>query len=124
MRKKTSPASNPNLPVSKQTAGGVAGAIVGGVIAGPVGAVAGAIAGTMMGNRAAKGKTLVSSETMKNAKTAVKAVKAKLPSMKRKAKPGSTSKPTSSKPATRKQAASKKAGAKTRVTPKAVQKRK
>jgi hypothetical protein len=81
MKKKTS-AKNPSsaLPVSKQTAGGVSGAILGGVIAGPVGAVAGAIAGTIMGNRAAEGKTLISSSGMKKAKDAVKAVKKKLPS--------------------------------------------
>jgi uncharacterized protein YcfJ len=71
-----------NLPVSKQTAGGVAGAVVGSVIGGPVGAVVGAIAGTMMGNRAAAGKTLVSSETVKRAKQAVTAVEKKLPSLK------------------------------------------
>ena len=74
----TPPSSS--LPVSKQTAGGVTGAILGGVIGGPVGAVAGAIAGTMMGNRAAEGKTLVSSSALKKAKDAVKAVKKKLPS--------------------------------------------
>jgi uncharacterized protein YcfJ len=83
--KKKSSAQHPssNLPVSKQTAGGVAGASVGGVIAGPVGAVAGAIAGTMMGNRAAKGKTLVSSGTVKTAAKAVKTVKDKLPTTKK-----------------------------------------
>ena len=70
------------MPVSKQTAGGVAGAVVGSVLAGPVGAVVGGIAGTMMGNRAAKGKTLVSSGTMKGAKNVVKAVEKKLPSLK------------------------------------------
>lgn len=82
-KKSSSPAPTSNLPVSKQTAGGVAGAIIGGVIAGPVGAVAGAIAGTMMGNRAAKGKTLVSSETVKTASNAVEAIKKKLPSAKK-----------------------------------------
>jgi hypothetical protein len=40
----------------------------------------------MMGNRAAQGKTLVSSGTVKNAKTAAKAVKAKLPALKGKSK--------------------------------------
>ncbi len=78
-KKHSSPAPSSNLPVSKQTAGGIAGAIVGGVIAGPVGAVAGAIAGTMMGNRAAEGKTLVSSGTLATAKSAAKAVKDRLP---------------------------------------------
>jgi len=81
MKKKTSvkkPSSA--LPVSKQTAGGVSGAILGGVIAGPVGAVAGAIAGTIMGNRAAEGKTLISSSGTKKAKDAVKALRKKLPS--------------------------------------------
>lgn len=68
-----------NLPVSKQTAGGVAGAIVGGVIAGPIGAVAGAIAGTLMGNRAAEGKSLVSASSVKKVKDAVKVVQQKLP---------------------------------------------
>ena len=90
MKKKSSPPANTNLPVSKQTAGGVAGAIIGGVIGGPVGAVAGAIAGTMMGNRAAEGKTLVSSGTVNNAKSAVDAVKAKLPSLKKTTTPSKT----------------------------------
>src|SRR5687768_9756859 len=89
-KKNSSPTPGSNLPVSKQTAGGIAGAVVGGVIAGPVGAVAGAIAGTIMGNRAAEGKPLVSSGTIKTAKTAAGAVKAKLPSLKAKAKPGRT----------------------------------
>ncbi len=81
MKKKNSPESESvNLPVSKQTAGGVAGAIVGSAIAGPIGAIAGAIAGTIMGNRSAKGKTLISTETVKAAQDAVKAVKQKLPS--------------------------------------------
>jgi hypothetical protein len=78
-RKSSAPHPSSNLPVSKQTAGGVAGAIVGGVIAGPIGAVAGAIAGTIMGNRAAKGKTLISPGTVRTASKAVKAVKNKLP---------------------------------------------
>ena len=90
MKKKSSPSASANLPVSKQTAGGVAGAIVGSVIAGPVGAVAGAIAGTIMGNRAAQGKTLVSSGTVKTAQTAAKAVKARLPKSKAKAKSSGT----------------------------------
>jgi uncharacterized protein YcfJ len=83
MKKKTSSQTpRSNLPVSKQTAGGVAGAVVGSVIGGPVGAVVGAIAGTMMGNRAAAGKTLVSSATVRRAKKAVNAVEKKLPSLK------------------------------------------
>lgn len=89
MKKKSSPPASANLPVSKQTAGGVAGAIVGGVVAGPAGAIAGAIAGTLMGNRAAQGKTLISSGTKKTAKAAAKVVKSKLPSLK-KAKPSKT----------------------------------
>src|SRR5687768_5343941 len=98
-----------NLPVSKQTAGGVAGAIIGGVIGGPVGAVAGAIAGTMMGNRAAEGKTLVSPTTVKTAREAVQAVKQKLPSPKSRAvksQPGTILKPAKSK--SRKRAAAQK----------------
>src|SRR3954453_19379298 len=109
MKKKgSSPHPSSNLPVSKQTAGGVAGAIVGSVVAGPVGAVAGAIAGTMMGNRAAKGKTLISSGTMSTARTAAKAVKSKLPSLKGRAKSGSSTKPAGSKSTTGKRAAVKK----------------
>ena len=77
--KNTSQSNAGDLPVSKQTAGGVAGAILGGVVGGPIGAVAGAIAGTVMGNRAAKGQSLVSSSTVQKAKDAVKAVKDKLP---------------------------------------------
>ena len=59
-----------NVPVTKQTAGGVTGAVVGGVIAGPVGAVIGGVAGAMMGNRAAEGKSLVSSKAVESVKTA------------------------------------------------------
>src|SRR5688572_5089153 len=82
--KKRAPSGNSNsqLPVSKQTAGGVAGAVIGAAVAGPVGTVAGAIAGTMMGNRSAKGKTLVSSGTKSTAKSAVAAVKAKVVGLK------------------------------------------
>ena len=89
--KKRAPSSkaNPQLPVSKQTAGGVAGAVIGGVVAGPVGAVAGAIAGTMMGNRAAQGKSLVSSGTKSTAQSAVAAVKEKVAGLKR-SKSGAT----------------------------------
>ena len=110
-KKSSSPSVSSNLPVSKQTAGGVAGAIVGGVIAGPVGAVAGAIAGTIMGNRAAHGKTLVSSGTTKAAANAVRAVKDKLPMSKSssnspKARPG---KVQPAKSASRKQKSSAKA---------------
>lgn len=83
MKKKSSTqAAEINLPVSKQTAGGVTGAIVGGAIGGPVGAVIGAVAGTMMGNRAAKGKTLVSSGVSDKAKEVVDAAKAKIPGLK------------------------------------------
>ena len=83
MKKKSSPSSgSSNLPVSKQTAGAVTGAVLGGAIAGPVGAVVGAVAGTMMGNRAAKGKSLVSSSTVAAAKMAVTAVEAKIPALK------------------------------------------
>lgn len=74
-----------DLPVSKQTAGGVAGAIIGSVVAGPVGAIAGAVAGTMMGNRAARGKTLVSAGTKESAKSAVETVKKSVPALRRKA---------------------------------------
>ena len=87
MKKKSPSPASSNLPVSKQTAGGVSGAIIGGVIGGPVGAVAGAIAGTIMGNRASKGKPLLSSGTVKTARTAAQAVKAKLPMLKGKSKP-------------------------------------
>ena len=63
--KKSNAKPDGNLPVSKQTAGGVAGAVVGSAIAGPVGAVVGAVAGTVMGTRAAKGKSLVSPQAVK-----------------------------------------------------------
>lgn len=111
MKKKSSPqAANLNLPVSKQTAGGVTGAIVGGAIAGPVGAVVGAVAGTMMGNRAAKGKTLVSSGVSAKAKGVVDAAKAKLPGAKR-AVSKAVAKPAA-KPAAKKSAAASSASKK------------
>ncbi len=110
MKKKSStPAAEINLPVSKQTAGGVTGAIVGGAIAGPVGAVVGAVAGTMMGNRAAKGKTLVSSGVSDKAKEVVDAARAKLPGLKA---AGKSVAKASSKPAVRSVAAKKGAATK------------
>jgi hypothetical protein len=45
-----------NVPVSKQTAGGVTGAIIGGTVAGPLGAIAGGLTGAMVGDASAKGK--------------------------------------------------------------------
>jgi uncharacterized protein YcfJ len=68
--RKSNPNPEENLPISKQTAGGVAGAVVGSAVAGPVGAVVGAVAGTIMGNRAARGKSLVSTRTVKSVKGA------------------------------------------------------
>ena len=75
--KKSKAKSDENLPVSKQTAGGVAGAVVGSAIAGPVGAILGAVAGTVMGNRAAKGKSLVPPQTVKSVKDAAAELKTK-----------------------------------------------
>jgi hypothetical protein len=132
--KSSSPHPSSNLPVSKQTAGGVAGAIVGGVIAGPVGAVAGAIAGTIMGNRAAKGKTLISSGTVKTASNAVQAVKSKLPSSKqgqgvlktgpvRSPRPKQAASPKSAPKATPKATAKATPRATAKATPKAVAKK-
>src|SRR3954468_15695207 len=45
-----------NVPVSKQTAGGVTGAVLGAVVAGPLGAIAGGLSGAMVGDASAKGK--------------------------------------------------------------------
>ena len=45
-----------NIPVTKQTAGGVTGAVLGGMVGGPVGAVVGGVAGAMVGEAAAEGK--------------------------------------------------------------------
>src|SRR5215211_5824705 len=45
-----------NVPVSKQTAGGVTGAVLGAVVAGPIGAIAGGLTGAMVGDASAKGK--------------------------------------------------------------------
>ena len=81
--KRSSPRSETNLPVSKQTAGGVTGAVVGSALAGPLGAVVGAVAGTIMGNRAAKGKTLVSAGTVRTAKKAAKVVGNKVSTLKK-----------------------------------------
>jgi hypothetical protein len=79
--KKSNAKPDENLPVSKQTAGGVAGAVVGSAVAGPVGAVVGAVAGTVMGNRAAKGKTLVSPQAVKSVKGAAAIIKTKADSV-------------------------------------------
>ena len=71
--------SDPNtdqyLPISKQTVGGVAGAIVGSAIAGTVGAMVGGVAGTLMGNRAARGESLVSTRTLNSVRDAVTMLK-------------------------------------------------
>ena len=45
-----------NLPVSKQTAGGVTGAVLGAAVAGPLGAIAGGVTGAIIGDESAKGK--------------------------------------------------------------------
>ena len=45
-----------NVPVSRQTAGGVTGAVLGGAVAGPLGAIAGGLTGAMVGDASAKGK--------------------------------------------------------------------
>ena len=79
--KKSNAKVDENLPVSKQTAGGVAGAVVGSAIAGPVGAVIGAVAGTVMGNRAAKGRSLVSPQAVKSVKGAASSLKTKAESV-------------------------------------------
>jgi hypothetical protein len=79
--KKSNAKPDENLPVSKQTAGGVAGAVVGSAIAGPVGAVVGAVAGTVMGTRAAKGKSLVAPQTVKSVKDAAAVLKTKADSV-------------------------------------------
>ena len=79
--KKSNAKPDENLPVSKQTAGGVAGAVVGSAIAGPVGAVVGAVAGTVMGTRAAKGKSLVAPQTVKSVKGAAAELKTKVGSV-------------------------------------------
>src|SRR3954453_9231353 len=48
--------TNKNVPVSKQTAGGVTGAVLGGAVAGPLGAIAGGLTGAMVGDASAQGK--------------------------------------------------------------------
>lgn len=58
-RKTAKPAAkktDPNVPVSRQTAGAMAGAVIGGVVAGPVGALAAGAVGAMVGDASAKGK--------------------------------------------------------------------
>ena len=45
-----------NVPVSRQTAGGVTGAVLGGAVAGPLGAIAGGLTGAMVGDASTKGK--------------------------------------------------------------------
>jgi hypothetical protein len=53
---KQSDKQDKNVPVSKQTAGGVTGAVLGAVVAGPVGALAGGVTGALVGDAAAKGR--------------------------------------------------------------------
>jgi hypothetical protein len=45
-----------NVPLSRQTAGGVTGAVLGAAVAGPLGAIAGGLTGAMVGDASAKGK--------------------------------------------------------------------
>jgi hypothetical protein len=45
-----------NVPVSRQTAGGVTGAVLGAAVAGPLGAIAGGLTGALVGDASAKGK--------------------------------------------------------------------
>ena len=52
----TAGATGQNVPVSRQTAGGVAGAVLGAAVAGPLGAIAGGLTGAMVGDASAKGK--------------------------------------------------------------------
>jgi hypothetical protein len=52
----TSGDTGQNVPVSKQTAGGVTGAVLGAAVAGPLGAIAGGLTGAMVGDASAKGK--------------------------------------------------------------------
>ena len=59
-----------NVPVSKQTAGGVTGAVLGAAVAGPIGAIAGGLTGAMVGDASAKGK--------KPMKRAVEAVRSEI----------------------------------------------
>lgn len=105
-----------NLPVSKQTAGGVAGAVVGSALAGPVGAVVGGVAGTLMGNRAAKGESLVPQDTVKSVKAAAKVVTNKVSSAMPRLRGGASAAKKSGRNASAKKAASKpaaKGGSKT-----------
>lgn len=123
MKKKSSAQTTKvDLPVSKQTAGGVSGAVIGSAVAGPVGAVVGAVAGTIMGNRVAQGKSPVSESTVQTAKRAVKAVKDKVPSLRSvkafaktaagKLKPATPKRPATKKPAATKSRAKKPAATK------------
>src|SRR3954452_21165208 len=48
-----------NVPVSKETAGGVTGAVLGAAVAGPLGAIAAGLPGAMVGDASAKGKKTV-----------------------------------------------------------------
>ena len=55
-RQPSADSSEKNVPVSKQTAGGVTGAVLGAVVAGPAGAIAGGVTGAIVGDESAKGK--------------------------------------------------------------------
>jgi hypothetical protein len=102
-----------NVPVTKQTAGGVAGAVLGGVVLGPIGAIAGGVTGAMVGDASAKGKkpikkaaeairTEVTEGRVGDALKSVTArVKTKIQSLRKrkKAKKSATAKKSASKPA-------------------------
>jgi hypothetical protein len=113
--------SHEDVPVSKQTAGGVTGAVLGGIVAGPVGALAGGAVGAMVGDASAKGKKPVkrAAEAIRDeitsgrAKAALKKVGQRIKALRPKMK----KKKSAAKSAGKKKAASSKK-AKSKVTKK------
>lgn len=71
-KKSKDKAGDPNVPVTKQTAGAVTGAVVGSMIAGPVGAIVGGVAGAMMGKRVEEGKSAIPEGAMATAESMAK----------------------------------------------------
>jgi hypothetical protein len=113
--------SEEDVPVSKQTAGGVTGAVLGSIVAGPVGALAGGAVGAMVGDASAKGKKPVKRAaeaireeiTSGRAKAAIKKVGERIKALRPKKKKSATKSAAKIKAASAKKAKSKVAKKKT-----------
>jgi hypothetical protein len=125
---RTSQPKEQNLPVSKQTAGGITGAVLGGIVAGPVGAIAGGVAGAIVGDSSAKGKKpmKVAAETIRSEVKkgrVIKALKSVTGKIKASVSKNSKTKSTAKKTATKSLGTVRKTGSKASIKPSTVAKK-